>query len=203
MKRIFIAGLAAVAALAGTAANPARADFFSLDGRFQCLERGESICGDAQALAQPYQAQPPAVSVAAVPVAPQEPALPIATTAAAPSVTPSSVSHNLDPLPAIAARVRVRRPSSNDLAWLAQAANHGEARAIELLAWCKLNGIGMARDPVAAYLLYGAVVDAALPHARDNQALIYERDLDSDQRQQVLDLANQGVTLARLSPSAR
>jgi hypothetical protein len=67
----------------------------------------------------------------------------------------------------------------------------------------KLNAIGMARDPVEAFLLYGAAGDAALPNARENQRLIFERDLDSDQRQQVLNLANEGVALARLIPSAR
>jgi hypothetical protein len=72
-----------------------------------------------------------------------------------------------------------------------------------LLAWCKLNAIGMARDPVQAYLLYGAAGNAALPNARDNQRLIYERDLDSNQRQQVLDLANEGMSLAQIVPSAQ
>jgi TPR repeat protein len=109
----------------------------------------------------------------------------------------------IDPLQVVAARVQARRPSSNDLAWLAQAARDGNVRAIELLAWCKLNAIGMARDPVEAFLLYGAAGSAALPHARENQRLIFERDLDSVQRQQVLDLANEGVTLARLIAGAR
>ena len=63
--------------------------------------------------------------------------------------------------------------------------------------------IGMVRDPVEAFLLYGAAGNAALPNAHENQRLIFERDLDSHQRQQVLDLANEGVTLARLMPGAR
>jgi hypothetical protein len=71
------------------------------------------------------------------------------------------------------------------------------------LAWCKLNAIGMVRNPVEAYLLYGAAGNGALPNARDNQRLIYERDLNSEQRQQVLDLANEGMTMAKLMPTAR
>jgi TPR repeat protein len=130
-----------------------------------------------------------------------EPA-PAATNASTPPSTQARAPR-IDPLQVVAARIQTRRPSSNDIAWLTQAARNGDARAIELLAWCKLNAIGMARDPVQAYLLYGAAGDAALPHARDNQRLIYERDLDSDQRQQVLNLANEGMTLARIMPSAR
>jgi TPR repeat protein len=185
----------------------AQAELFSLDGRFQCLESGAAICGDAQALMKPRPAPviaapdvaPEPVSgmpVSAVPVAAPATAATVATQAAAPS-------HSIDPLQVVAARVQARRPSSNDLAWLAQAARNGNARAIELLAWCKLNAIGMARDPIEAYLLYGAAGNAALPNARDNQRLIYERDLSSDQRQQVLDLANEGMTLAQIVPAAR
>lgn len=202
MKRFFMIGmLAAFAAFAQLSA--ARAEFFSLDGRFQCIESGASVCGDAQPVAKPR----PAPSAASQPVA-AEPAAPISAVTAAATASPSptsasAVSHSIDPLQAVAARVQARRPSSNDLAWLAQAARDGNARAIELLAWCKLNAIGMARDPVVAYLLYGAAGDATLPNAQENQRLIYERDLDSHQRQQVLDLANEGVTLARLMPSAR
>jgi hypothetical protein len=59
------------------------------------------------------------------------------------------------------------------------------------------------RNPVEAYLLYGAAGNAALPNARDNQRLIYERDLTSDQRQQVLDLANEGMSMAKIVPAAR
>ncbi|HLI20854.1 MAG TPA: hypothetical protein VKV32_07040, partial [Stellaceae bacterium] len=108
-----------------------------------------------------------------------------------------------DPLHEIAARIQAEKPASSDIAWLTKAADSGNARAIELLAWCDLNAIGTPRDPVKAYLLYGAAAEAALPHASDNQALIYENDLSPEQRQQVLDLANEGVALARLSPAAR
>jgi hypothetical protein len=54
-----------------------------------------------------------------------------------------------------------------------------------------LRGIGTGRDPVQAYLLYGRAAADAVPHARENQALIYERVLNQDQRQHVLDLEAQ------------
>ncbi|HEX4192927.1 MAG TPA: hypothetical protein VHY80_07505 [Stellaceae bacterium] len=199
MNRFFVIGACAAATIFARLPM-AQAELFSLDGRFQCLESGATICGDAQALAKPRPA--PVVAAEAV-VAEPVAAVPDAAPALAATVTTqaSVPSRPSDPLQVVAARVQARRPSSNDLAWLAQAARNGDARAIELLAWCKLNAIGMARDPVEAYLLYGAA--AALPNARDNQRLIYERDLNSAQRQHVLDLANEGMTLAQIVPTAR
>lgn len=194
MTRFFIVGAFIAAALA-LDLPAARAEFFSLSGRFQCLESGAAVCGDAQQVVRPL----PPLPAVAEPVAPPA----VATMSAVPAAAPAPVARPVDPLQVVAARVQSRRPSSNDLAWLAQAARDGNARAIELLAWCKLNAIGMARDPVEAFLLYGAAGDAALPNARENQRLIFERDLDSDQRQQVLNLANEGVTLAHLVPGAR
>ena len=200
MKRFFVIGAFAAAALAAEL-SPAHAEFFSLSGRFHCLESDTAVCGDARPVKEPHAAPAPVVG----PARSDEPA-PAAI--AAPSAVPVSAPvvaavRPIDPLQVVAARVQARRPSSNDLAWLTQAARDGDVHAIELLAWCKLNAIGMARDPVEAFLLYGAAGSATLPHARDNQRLIFERDLDSEQRQQVLDLANEGVTLARLVPGAR
>jgi TPR repeat protein len=205
MKRVFVIG--AFTAASFLAQLPAaQADFFSLDGRFACLESAATVCGEAQAVVKPLPAASPAAATQAAVVDSDEPSLiappPAAVSAAAPASSQARAP-SIDPLQAVAARIQTRRPSANDIAWLSQAAHNGDARAIELLAWCKLNAIGMARDPLQAYLLYGAASNAALPHARDNQRLIYERDLDSDQRQQVLNLANEGVSLARIMPSAR
>jgi hypothetical protein len=191
-------GLAILTSLAiGLAAAPAHADFYTLDGRFQCLDHANAICGDAR----PLVSIPPAAKSDPAPPAP----------APVVAVAPAPVMHHVappipraaDPLHEIALRVQAGKPMSGDLAWLKQAADRGNPRAIELLAWCKLNAVGTVRDPVAAYLLYGAAADAAVPHARQNQGVIYERDLNLDQRQQVLDLVNEGVALARLSPTAQ
>jgi hypothetical protein len=201
MKRFLVIGTCAAATFLAEL-PPAYAEFFSLSGRFQCLESDAAVCGDAQ----------PVAEMRAAPLVDQftgsQPVETASTETAPPSAAPATMpmpvaARAVDPLQVVAARVQARRPSRNDLAWLAQAAQAGNVRAIELLAWCKLNAIGMTRDPVEAFLLYGAAGSAALPNARENQRLIFERDLDSEQRQQVLDLANEGVTLARLMPIAR
>ena len=56
----------------------------------------------------------------------------------------------------------------------------------QVLAWCRLNGIGGARDPVAAYWLYRQAAGLEVPHARENQIAIFERQLTPEQRQDVL-----------------
>jgi hypothetical protein len=197
MKRFaFGCGVASLASLAIGLTAPARADFFTLDGRFECLDRSNAICGDAQPLAS---MQPAAKPAPVLPVAPV--AQPLSSIPTARSVMPSPRAE--DPLRAIAQRVQADAPASGDLVWLKQAAQSGNPRAIELLAWCDLNAVGTPRDPVQAYLLYGAAADAALPHARENQTLIYERDLDKDQRQKVLDLVNEGAAFAQISPAAQ
>ncbi|HEY1507078.1 MAG TPA: hypothetical protein VGF92_22445 [Stellaceae bacterium] len=202
MKSSFVTG-ALAAAFFLAALSTAQAEFFSLSGRFQCLESGAAVCGDAQSVVLP-QAPPPAVADAAASASDEAPPAAAAAPSAAAGAAPAAVeTRPVDRLTAVAARVQARRPSSNDIVWLTQAAHEGNARAIELLAWCSLNAIGMLRDPVEAFLLYGAAGDGALPNARENQRLIFERDLDSHQRQQVLDLANEGVTLASLIPSIR
>ncbi|MGH3578773.1 MAG: SEL1-like repeat protein, partial [Mycobacterium sp.] len=57
---------------------------------------------------------------------------------------------------------------------------------VEVLGWCRLNGIGAPRDPVAAYWLYRQASGLGVPHARENQVAIYKHQLTSEQRQQVL-----------------
>lgn len=183
----------------GATAAPARADFFTLEGRFQCLDHANAVCGDGQILVPPPQ---PVVAVKPAPVVAPPATLEVPPPLAR-RVTAPVAPRDDDPLRAIAQRVKSERPSSGDLAWLQQAAKDGNPRAIELLAWCKLNAIGTGGDAVEAYLLYGAAATAAVPNARENQTLIYENDLSPDQRQQVLDLANEGVALAQLSPIER
>ena len=203
MKRLSRAcGRAAVVALALGWAAPARADFYTLDGRYQCIERGDAVCGDAKLLPRAAARLLPraaAKHAAAPPIADAAPSEPFLTLAPEPSVSAAPpVPRAGDPLHAIALRLQAGRPAKGDLAALEAQAHGGNPRAIELLAWCDLNGVGTGRDPVEAYLLYGAAATAGLPHARDNQAAIFERYLDSDQRQTVLALANEGVALARL-----
>jgi len=203
MKRFLTIGAIAAATI-WSQMPAAQAEFFSLDGRFQCLESGAKTCGNAQIVVKPL---PPAPKASVYPIIPDPVvALPVAPLKATAVSATTQVQVDLppvDPMQVVASRIQARRPSSNDIAWLTTQSQAGDGRAIELLAWCKLNGIGMVRNPVEAYLLYGAAGNAALPNARDNQRLIYERDLSSDQRQQVLDLANEGMSMAKIVPAAR
>jgi hypothetical protein len=172
----------AILVLPVVAAPPALADFYKLEGRFQCLERADAICYDAT------PSLPPAVAPAA-PAPVQAPPRP------APRSAVSTPSAPIDPMRALANRIKLKEPAPGDLDQLRRKADTGDRGAIELLAWCALHGIGTERDPVEAYLLYGKAAANAVPRARENQAVIYEQDLSQAQRQHVLDLE------ARATPS--
>ncbi len=170
--------LLAAATVLIAAAVPARADFYALEGRFQCLDRPGAICFDAT----PDPAiVPPAPRNSGASESPKPPPV-----AAAPRAAPSAP---VDPIVAAAQRIEKKAPVPGDLDLLRRRAGAGNSRALELLAWCALHGIGMASDPVAAYLLYGRAAEAGVPHAHENQALVYEHSLSQAERQQVLDMA--------------
>jgi len=175
--------LASALGLAAAAA-PARADFYALEGRFQCLDRPGAICFDATPDAA--VAPPPSPRDSRDSAAPESPH-PAPTAAAAPprAAPPAPV----DPIVAVARRIERNAPAPGDLDMLRRSADSGEPRALELLAWCTLRGLGVRSDAVAAYLLYGRAAAAGVPHARQNQALVYERTLTSAERQRVLDMA--------------
>lgn len=84
------------------------------------------------------------------------------------------------------ARIRAQKVTANDIAVLDQLVAAKQPRAVEALAWCKLNGIGMPADPVAAYVLYGEAAQLGIPTARSNQIAIFETRLTQQQRQLVL-----------------
>ena len=181
------------------AVTAAKADFYTLDGRFQCLERPGAVCYDATVSRVPSVLAPsspapiePAVTAKAAAVAPPPPAPFVPAVPAkppAPSRTSALTQPPRDPILMIAARIKAERPAPDDLAVLRRAALADDSRAIELLAWCTLKGIGTNRDAVAAYFLYGEAAAEEVPHARANQEAIYERSLTSDERQRVLDIA--------------
>lgn len=191
--RSFARSLILVPSLVLTLARlPAFADFYTLEGRFQCLDEPNAVCYDATPSRDPAPPRPVAVAPVTPPAVTQ-----------APPVAPKPVSAHarppLDPILAIAMRIKDHEPGAGDLAALRHAASADDPRAIELLAWCALRGIGTGRDPVAAYFLYGEAADAAVPHARENQAAIYEQTLTPDQRQQVLETEAKPQAPRRLS----
>jgi TPR repeat protein len=183
--------VSAAVILLGLTAGTVRADFYNLEGRFQCLDDPAAACGDrtlslatrdSHEIAGVESKRPTASAV-------QRPAAPLSAV-----VNPPKALHDKpagDSIDDIAARITMRRPSLQDLARLHALANEGVARAIELLAWCDYAGVGQARDPIAAYILYGVAASAGVARARENQAVIYEYALSPDQQQLVLDIDNQ------------
>jgi len=136
---------------------PARAQFYDLDGAYRCLKAPDAAC-EKELKDQPTPAPPPAP-----PPKPNEPSF------------GQALAH-----------VRDKSAGPGDIDVLTRLAEANDPRAVEVLAWCKLNGIGGTRDPVAAYWLYRQAAGLQVAHARENQISIFERQLTPEQRQDVL-----------------
>jgi hypothetical protein len=168
----------------GLGARPSHADFYALDGRFACLSAPDAVCYDAR----PSRATAPPSAHAATPETAALMTVPHRSAASSPSNPSARERLVFDPVMAIAARIKAERPDVGDLAALRHAARAGDPRAIEMLAWCALRGIGTERNPVDAYFFYGEAAAHAVPHARANQAAVYTRSLTPEQRQHVLEV---------------
>ena len=173
-------------ALCAATATPSRAQFYSLEGRYQCLNDANAACYDTTPSVVPPKPAPAAMPASSVRSKPDAKAAP--TRVAAPSAVPA------DPLAEIAARLRGGSAAPRDIAFLRGRAAAGDERATELLAWCHLKGVGMPKDPVPAYLLYGVAAKLGVPNARRNQAIVYETDMTPEQRQTALTIEDR-VTL--------
>jgi len=138
----------------------ARAQFYDLDGAYRCLRTPDPEC--EKALADRPQMPPPAP-----PSKPIGPAF-----------------------PDIIAHVRDKTAGPKDIDQLTRLSAANDPRAVEVLAWCKLNGIGTARDALAAYWLYSKAAGLNVPHARENQIAVFEQQLTAEQRQEVLTSEN-------------
>jgi len=131
LSRSFLLALPMAVAFAVTAA---KADFYTLDGRFQCLERPGAVCYDATVSRVPSVLAPsspapiePAVTAKAAAVAPPPPAPFVPAVPAkppAPSRTSALTQPPRDPILMIAARIKAERPAPDDLAVLRRAALH-------------------------------------------------------------------------------
>jgi len=139
-------------------AAPARAQFYDLDGAYRCLKAPDPEC---ERNLRDRPSPPPAA--AEQPSKPSEPEF-----------------------AEVVAHVRAKTAGPKDIEVLRRLARANDPRAVEVLAWCELNGIGTERDPVAAYKLYRQAVGLGVPHARDNQAAVFERQLTSEERQAIL-----------------
>jgi hypothetical protein len=195
----------ALAFLVGSALAPApaRADFYRLDGRFQCLEGPAPGCAAGRETLHLPPVHPNKTEDAEY-VAPST----VKTvkrvkfetgsykTAGAHSRRVASVAEprdepSNDPLASIALAIKKRHVSSGQILTLRRLSAAGNAHASDLLAWCAYSGTGIARDPVAAYVLYGVAALAGVPDARRNQDVIFNYALSSGQRQTVLDIKNE------------
>ena len=136
---------------------PARAQFYDLDGAFRCLEKPDPEC-EKNLRDRP----PPPPAAAQPPPKPSEPEF-----------------------AEVVAHVRAKATSPTGIEVLRRLAKTSDPRAVEVLAWCELNGLGTPRDPVAAYKLCQAA-ELGVAHARDNQNSVFERQLSPEQRQAIL-----------------
>jgi len=86
----------------------------------------------------------------------------------------------------VIAKVRNRTAGPAEIGFLKTRADADDPRAVEVLAWCTLNGIATPADALGAFWLYGKAASLGVANARRNQLAIYETRLTPDQRQQVL-----------------
>lgn len=198
--------LATSTAFCAVGAPPARAQFYHLDGRFECLNRAGAVCYDATVAALPPKradtAFPPEPADNVKPAAAdQKTASPATTSSDAVSsrdalralLTQESTrppAQPVDPLQAIAVRVGAKAPTPADLAILEAQARAGDVKATELLAWCAYAGIGGKPDPIRAYFLYGQGAASGNAAMARNQAAVYANMLTSEQRQQIAEIEN-------------
>jgi TPR repeat protein len=182
------------------ASLPAHADFYQLSGRYECLGETGAVCDDAAPSGPgPFAAGDESDSAAAVsnstsaalgpdvkapPPARAKSNKPKANAKSAPVASPA------DPLEAVAARLQARNPAPGDLAFVLARAKASDSRALEMLAWCALNGVGIPANPLHAYLLYGDAAKAGAADARANQAIVFKRNLTQEQRQQAVEYEN-------------
>ena len=177
-------GLFRIATASALLALPAQAEFYNLDGRYECLASPDKVCYDAT----PSVPEPPADEAkpegGAEAPPPGKPGKPSGKTAA------KAAPESGDPLQAIATRLQARKPETGDLDTLKTHAKTGDVKALEMLAWCSFVGVGVPRDPVRAYFLYGQAAAAGAPTGRDSQKLIFEKVLSPSERQLVLQIEN-------------
>jgi TPR repeat protein len=146
---------AALAAIVAALPLAAQAQFYDLDGAYRCLEAPDAACAEG------LRDRP-------------QPAQPSATTAAKGPSLDQAI-----------AKVRAKTAGAAEIELLEKQAAVNEPRAVEVLAWCKLNGIATARDAVAAYWLYRQAAALGVANARRNQIAVFEHRLTSEERQQV------------------
>ena len=103
-----------------------------------------------------------------------------------PPAPPPPPAYTGPTMESVTADIRAQKVSPGDMQLLESHAGNKEPRAVEALAWCKLNGLGGPADPLAAYFLYGQAAQLGVPNAQANQVAIFESRLNQAQRQELL-----------------
>jgi TPR repeat protein len=103
-----------------------------------------------------------------------------------PSPVPLPPPDNGPTMEKVVANVRSKSLGPRELEFLEQHAAANEQRAVEVLAWCKLNGLGTPPDAVAAYWLYRQAAKLGVANAKRNQTAVFETRLTPEERHQVL-----------------
>jgi TPR repeat protein len=86
----------------------------------------------------------------------------------------------------VIAKVRDKSVGPRELAFLEQQAAADQPRAVEVLAWCKLSGVGAPADALAAYWLYRQAARLGVANAKRNQTAVFQTRLSPEERHQVL-----------------
>jgi TPR repeat protein len=173
---IIAAALGAGLLLSGDAAH---AQLLNLESFGACIDHPETdACRARFQQAPPPPAPPPAAAPAAsVPTSVPDPA---------PKPAPKPAAAKAAPLDEILGRIKAGKASAPDMEKLEEFAGSGDPRATEVFAWCYLNGRGRPVDPMRAYFLYGRAAELKVPNARQNQILVFEEKLTTEQRNEVL-----------------
>jgi hypothetical protein len=100
----------------------------------------------------------------------------------------------------IATHLQARNPRPADITALQARARAHDPWALELLAWAELTGVGVPRDPVRAYFIYGMAAAAGMPNGRRDQVVIFESSLTEEQRQHILVIENGSLASKPPSP---
>jgi hypothetical protein len=174
-------------ALCAIGAAPSHGQFYSLEGRYQCLDDPKAVCYDATSSKSAATRPEPQLHSAPVGAEPARPEAKAARAGVAPAPPRTAA---IDPLSEMATRLQGGTAAPPDIALLRGRTAAGDKRATELLAWCHLKGVGVQQDPVPAYLLYGVAARLGVLDAERNQAIVYETDMTSEQQQQALAIEN-------------
>jgi hypothetical protein len=192
-RRILLGGMFLAILLPGFAPGAAFGQLADLHAMMACIDHPETPECVAR-LREPPPPPPPPRKPAPPkedepPVAAGAPAVPTQAEAGA-SPRPGVRPARGDRLAAIIAHVQAGKASESEMDALEAAAAKGLPNAVEVLAWCYLEGRGREVDLVRAYWLYRQAAELGVANAAANQRAIYDGRMTGEQRQRILIVEN-------------